>query len=343
MFRFIDVSNHQGRAGMDLSRVLPSVGGVVCKATEGVGFVDAYCDRFVQTCRAAGKPWGFYHFAGENGASAEAAFFLNSTSNYFGEGIPILDWEGNQSVAWVNEFVRVIHDQTGVWPWVYANPWRFNQGGVEPNCMRWVAQYPGITTFAQAEKSSPAATEGGVGAWQFTSSGHVNGYSGNLDCNLFYGDTSAWSAYVKGDNVSEERPTITPVENAVYRLYNPNDGLHHFTANVAEASALVEKGWVYEGAPISTKGGTVQQYALYNPFNGAHLITSSTNEAVTLACSGWTLEGYAFKTPKSGTKFYRLYNPSNGDHLYTCDTDEVDACVAAGWTEEGLAFYGAAR
>lgn len=36
MIHFIDVSNHQGRAGMDLSKVLPSVGGVVHKATEGM-------------------------------------------------------------------------------------------------------------------------------------------------------------------------------------------------------------------------------------------------------------------------------------------------------------------
>ena len=80
MLRFIDVSNHQGRAGMDLSRVLPCVGGVVCKATEGVGFVDAYCDPFVQTCRAAGKPWGFYHFAREASPKEEFAYFLNNTS-----------------------------------------------------------------------------------------------------------------------------------------------------------------------------------------------------------------------------------------------------------------------
>lgn len=53
MLSFIDISNWQ--KGMDLSKVLPSVGGVVCKATEGIGFVDSCCDPFVQTCRAAGK------------------------------------------------------------------------------------------------------------------------------------------------------------------------------------------------------------------------------------------------------------------------------------------------
>ena len=46
MIRFIDISNHQ--KGMDLSKVLPSVGGVICKATEGTGFVDADDKKYNQ-------------------------------------------------------------------------------------------------------------------------------------------------------------------------------------------------------------------------------------------------------------------------------------------------------
>lgn len=206
MLSFIDVSNHQGRDGISLSSLLPHVGAVVCKATEGTSFVDAYCDGFVQTCRRAGKPWGFYHFARHDAPKKEASFFLNNTVNYFGEGIPILDWEDGQSVGWVNEFVRLIHDQTGVWPWVYANPWRFNQGGVEPNCGRWVAGYPLATNRDPEyglEHECPYKLDSGLMcAWQFTSTGRVSGYSGNLDCNVFYGDTSAWSAYAHGDNAS---------------------------------------------------------------------------------------------------------------------------------------------
>lgn len=205
MIGFIDISNHQGKDGLNLSSVLPSVGAVVCKATEGTGFVDKYCDRFVQTCRKAGKPWGFYHFARNNAPVKEAAFFLNNTINYFGEGIPILDWEDGQSVAWVNEFVRTIHNQTGVWPWIYGNAWRFNQGGVEAGCGRWVAGYP-LTMNRDPEygltHECPYPVDGLMCAWQFTSTGRVSGYSGNLDCNVFYGDTSAWRAYALGDNAS---------------------------------------------------------------------------------------------------------------------------------------------
>ena len=153
----------------------------------------------------------------------------------------------------------------------------------------------------------------------------------------YYSYSYDWILRMEVPEVEE----IKEVRDAVYRLYNPNDGLHHYTDSIDEVNVLVGLGWVYEGAPISTKGGAVQQYALYNPFNGAHLVTSNDHETVTLACTGWVLEGYAFKTPKKGKRFYRLYNPSNGDHIYTSDEQEIANCLVNGWVEEGLAFYGA--
>ena len=42
MLRGIDISNWQ--AGLDADAVFPNVDFVICKATEGVGFVDGYCD-----------------------------------------------------------------------------------------------------------------------------------------------------------------------------------------------------------------------------------------------------------------------------------------------------------
>lgn len=195
MLHFIDISNWQ--AGIDLRTVLANVDACVCKATEGTNYVDRCCDRFVQTCIAEGKPWGFYHFARHNSATEEADFFHKNCLNYFGHGIPVLDWEDNQSVDWVNEFVRRIHDLTGVWPWIYSTPSYFNKGGVEANCMRWVASWPSVQhpTFSQAEGWSRPSADGLVGAWQFCSDGRLDGYNANLDCDLFYGDEKAWSAY----------------------------------------------------------------------------------------------------------------------------------------------------
>ncbi len=195
MVNFIDISSYQ--ADLSLVAVSNSIQGVIVKATEGTYYVNPYCDRHYQQAKSANLLRGFYHFAGSSDPLAEVAFFYRNVLGYLHDGIPVLDWEGNQTVDWVNRFVRQFYNLTGIWPWIYANPWRFNQGGVEPNCMRWIAAYPNVKhpTFNQAKTWKPPKTDGVVGAWQFCSDGRLNGWSGNLDCSLFYGDATAWGKY----------------------------------------------------------------------------------------------------------------------------------------------------
>lgn len=194
MMHGIDISNWQ--SGLELGQVMPEF--CIIKATEGVTFVDPCCDGFVQDCTKLGIPWGFYHFAGNGSGMEEAQWFIDNCENYFGHGIPVLDWEGIQDACFVNAFVDTVHAATGVWPWIYANPWRFDQYDVSQNCMRWVASYPNVSSpsFADAENWDAPACNGLVGAWQFCSDGRLAGYNGQLDLDLFYGDKGAWSAYV---------------------------------------------------------------------------------------------------------------------------------------------------
>lgn len=195
MLNFIDISSYQ--ATLNLVAVSSLIQGVIIKATEGTNYVNPYCDTHYQQAKKCGLLRGFYHFAGNNDPLAEAAFFYRNTLRYLKDGIPILDWEGKQSVDWVNRFVRQFHNLSGVWCWIYANPWRFNQGGVEPNCARWVASYPAVShpTFAQAAQWNCPKADGNVVAWQFCSDGRLTGYNGNLDCSLYYGDEESWLKY----------------------------------------------------------------------------------------------------------------------------------------------------
>ena len=228
--KFIDISNWQ--AGLDIPTVVKNggLGAVVVKATEGINFVDKSCDGFVQKCIANGIPFGFYHFARNNDASAEAEFFRKNTTGYEGKGIPILDWEDGQSIDWVNTFVNRYHELTGVWPWVYGNAWRFNQGTVNANCGKWIAGYPsnGITDINYGMNNSMpySVNGGGVCAWQFSSSVRISGYSGNLDGDVFYGDATAWAKYAgasgsssssssSGSSTSSSAPSGTTLELAV--------------------------------------------------------------------------------------------------------------------------------
>ena len=203
MLNFIDISSYQ--ATLNLVAVSSSIQGVIVKATEGTNYVNPYCDKHYQQAKKCNLLRGFYHFAGTDKPEAESEYFWNNCRNYFRDGIPILDWEGNQSVDWVNRFVRHLKDISGIWCWVYANPWRFNQGGVEKNCARWVASYPAVShpTFAQAAQWNCPKADGNVVAWQFCSDGRLNGYNGNLDCSLYYGDKESWLKYA-GVNGSED-------------------------------------------------------------------------------------------------------------------------------------------
>lgn len=210
MLNFIDISSHQD--SLNLVAVSSSIQGVIVKATEGTSYVNHCCDRHYRQAKSADLMRGFYHFAGSGDPIDEAAFFYRNVLGYLHDGIPVLDWEGvyrngklvfEQSVDWVNRFVRKFHSLTEIWPWIYANPWRFNQGGVEPNCARWVASYPEVAhpTFTQASSWNCPIADGNVVAWQFCSDGRVSGYNADLDCSVYYGDRESWLRYADSNSL----------------------------------------------------------------------------------------------------------------------------------------------
>ena len=81
---------------------------------------------------------------------------------------------------------------------------------------------------------------------------------------------------------------------AMYRLYNPNSGDHHYTMSEEERDNLVALGWQYEGvAWNSASHRDIPQYRLYNPNAdcGSHHYTSSVEERDYLVSLGWHYEG----------------------------------------------------
>jgi hypothetical protein len=81
------------------------------------------------------------------------------------------------------------------------------------------------------------------------------------------------------------------------RVFNPNNGLHHWTTNSDEYEALGVLGWKQEGPTgyifASEVNGTVPLYRLYNPNNGTHHWTLSSGERNALISFGWIDEGIA--------------------------------------------------
>lgn len=192
----IDISGWQ--AGIDLSRVPCDF--AIVKATQGVTFVSGSCDTQVQQAIGLGKPFGFYHYADGSGAQAEADFFIDNCSGYFGKGIPCIDWESAQNGAWGNtgylrQLVQRVIDRTGVKPLIYASqgsfPWDVARA---LDCGAWVAQYADDrpTGYQDAPWNEGAYQ---CAIRQYSSHGRLDGYAGDLDLDKAYMDADAWARY----------------------------------------------------------------------------------------------------------------------------------------------------
>ena len=223
----IDISKWQ--SGINLAKI--EFDFMIAKATEGITYVDSCCDKFVQQAKKLGKLWGFYHFARPyNDPIKEADSFIKNTINYFNDGIPMLDWEAENKwdVSWAKRWLDRVAQQTGVKPYIYMSESVVNAYNWKPvadaGYKLWVARYRDNKVDYNYDMSN-AGSKPKVKhwtsyiMWQWTSSGRLNGYSGNLDCDVFYGTTENWNADAKKKDgnkdvkpdekppVIEERPT----------------------------------------------------------------------------------------------------------------------------------------
>lgn len=336
--KFIDISGWQ--AGIDVAKVVKNggLGGVIVKATEGLGYVDKHCDKFIQQCILNGIPFGFYHFGRNSDAKTEAEFFRKSTTGYEGHGIPVLDWEADQSVSWVNAFVERYHELTGIWPWVYANPWRFKQGKVNENCGRWVAGYPknGITDINYGiDNGLPSGYNvGSVCAWQFSSSVRISGYNGNLDGDVFYGDKNAWEKYAGSKGSITSKPSVSKVPsgttlelaiavmNGSYgngderkkKLGSRYDEVQSFLNHVATASDETLASEVKAG---KYGNGSDRKLILGGRYDKVQTIINGQSDAVCYVVkAGDSLSGIASKYGTTYQKLASMNGISNPNKIY---------------------------
>lgn len=195
----IDVSNWQ--FGLIPSEM--EIDFCICKATEGVGYIDPCCDSFVQNCIDNNVLWGFYHFARENEPESEAEFFYENCSNYFKHGIPVLDYETSNynDVEWCERFIQRLHDLSGVWCIIYLSASRIPAywgSWIPDKCGLWVAGYPYTQTDWTYDVMPYDIEPWSFAAiWQFTSSLILPGYVGKLDGNVAYMDREAWMKYAQ--------------------------------------------------------------------------------------------------------------------------------------------------
>ena len=198
----IDISNYQ----RDINLAAIDYDFMICKATEGTSIVHSSCDPFIQKAISMGKCWGFYHFMNGEDPVAQADYFYESCKNYFGVGIPVLDYEdyGRIGTDGAKKFLDRVFELTGVRCIVYTSrsvTTEEDWSAIAPNHGLWVAQYANddVTGY----QDSPWLPSGGFGAWktcamhQYTSHGRIDGYGGNLDLDIAFMDAAAWARYAK--------------------------------------------------------------------------------------------------------------------------------------------------
>ena len=198
----IDVSNWQN--GINLSKVPADF--VIMKATQGTHYVSPDCDRQYQQAKKAGRCLGVYHYAQGGDYKAEADYFLKNIKGYIGEAILCLDWEdtdnptfnSGKDKTWVKNWCDYVYKQTGVKPLVYVSKAYMGLVSGIGDYGLWIAQYANNnTTGYQATPWNEGSYSCAIR--QYSSSGRLSGYSGNLDLNKFYGDAAAWEKYATGN------------------------------------------------------------------------------------------------------------------------------------------------
>lgn len=206
--RGIDVSSWQ--TGMDIASVCSKneLEFAICKATEGLSLVDSMCDRFISELMRTERLWGFYHFARNNDPVKEAEFFYRNTKNYFGHGIPVLDIEDSAIPDWsayAKKFADYIHTMSGVWPMIYCSAgscWRFSDNDAFKHCALWVAGYPRTVKYwsdrilEEFDYSIYPWAQASV--WQFSGTGDIYGYNGNVDLDFAWMDRASWMKIATG-------------------------------------------------------------------------------------------------------------------------------------------------
>lgn len=224
--RGVDVSNWQ----CDIDTYALDADFIVAGATWGIGGFNNMCltngvnqVANYQLGRAmdSGKSIGVYHYAMGHDANAEADFFVDNVRGYVGNAVLALDWESQDNPqfgngAWIETWVRHVHDRTQVWPIVYVQASALGQlsSFVRGHCGVWVAQYASMNvTGYQAVPWLYGAY--GEAMRQYTSNGYVTGYAGRLDLNYFRGERWQWDAYAHGDGANVSAPETNTGSNVL--------------------------------------------------------------------------------------------------------------------------------
>lgn len=303
----IDVSSWQ--TGIDTYSINADF--VICKATEGATYVNPDCDRAYQGAKSSGKKVGVYHYASGGDPVAEAKFFVDNVSGYVGDAILVLDYEGYASTTgtwWAETWLDTVYNLTGVRPIIYMSNSvvnRYDWSRVrDKNYGLWNAGYYDGYVAKYGYVNDPPLI-GNLGVWsdcvamyQYTSSGRLPGWNGNLDFNIFYGDGTTWDAYA-GVSASD---SSTP-DSSLY-VVQPGDCLY----NIAISFGV-------EWGSIASLNNIYSPYVIY-PGQVLHIPADSVSASTYTVQPGDCLSVIAYNYNTTVDKLVTDNNIANPSLIY---------------------------
>lgn len=196
---------------------------IICKATEGSGYVDPNCDKHYQRAKKQGKLLGVYHFArpdlnkGTAGAKAEAAYFVKNIKGYIGEAILVLDWEQpgtTGQVSWAKAWLDEVYRLTKVRPLIYSSASVINGNNwssISGNYGLWIAGYPNTYNVKNPPTPTVKNMPYKIGSWAFWAIWQYSSSAGTLDRDIANMDATAWRKYaaVAGTTTPKTEPAKT--------------------------------------------------------------------------------------------------------------------------------------
>ncbi|PKX53876.1 lysin [Lactiplantibacillus plantarum] len=229
-----DVASYQ--AGMNVGKVTGDF--VLVKATEGIDYTNPEFNEHAKQTLSAGKKLGVYHFIrNDSDIKQQADYFLTVVKSYIGKAMLVLDFENTtgstiQSQAGVGlakQWLDYVYQQTGVRPVLYTGVSCENSldwsSVVKANYGLWIAQY---NNYNVVNGYQPRDLYGSLKHWktavmfQYTSTGRLAGWNGNLDFDVFYGDKSAWDKYAKATKMVINKSIVqkTTTKDGVWTITN---------------------------------------------------------------------------------------------------------------------------
>lgn len=279
----LDASHHQGVLDFARFRSESGIEFAFLKATEGADFRDADFAGYRDRARAAGTLVAAYHYQRSN--ATVAAQITNVRSMVPVDTPVILDVEANSGdVGMTRALVDGLRAAGYRVPLSYIPRWYWQQigspslAGLPP---LWSSRYPDNTPGPLLSEYASVPTSywtgyGGlaVAVLQFTSSGRLPGYTGNLDLNAYQGTRAGLQALLLGSTPQEDlvrnliiahatgeaqhwvgdgmsrRPIVSPEALAGLRYWIAQYGGNNTAQTIDDLDAVV--GLVAEDAPPVT-------------------------------------------------------------------------------------------